>query len=100
MLVLRWVTASVHYSCYFWLCARARGTETSLGLVFFRVLRGHGGSLVTHSPPNSEIRVEIQTGPHMGKLVVPCRGLAVYSTEPLTSSMYWFPQPFQLPVTI
>ena len=42
---------------------------------------GHGGSVVTHSPPTSEVGGS-NPGPYMGKLVVAYRWLAVYSTEP------------------
>ena len=34
MLELGWVTTSVHYSCFWWLCARARGPK-HLSAVFF-----------------------------------------------------------------
>ena len=44
-------------------------------------LRGHGGSVVTHLPPISEVS-SLNPGPYVGKLVVACRWSAVYSTEP------------------
>ena len=44
--------------------------------------RGHGGRVVTLSPPTSEAGVRSLSGPYVGKLVVACRWLAVYSTEP------------------
>ena len=44
-------------------------------------LRGHGGAVVRHSPPTSEIQVWIPAWPQVGKLVVACHWSAVYSTE-------------------
>ena len=49
---------------------------------FIRRLRGHGGRVVTLSRPTSESGVRFRAQPQVGKLVVPCRWLAVYSTEP------------------
>ena len=46
------------------------------------VLRGHGGRVVTLSPPTSEAGVRSPAWPQVGKLVVACRWSAVYSTEP------------------
>ena len=43
---------------------------------------GHGGRVVTLSPPTSEARVRSPSRPYVGKLVVACRWSAVYSTEP------------------
>ena len=43
---------------------------------------GHGGRVVTLSPPTSEAGVPSLSWPQVGKLVVACRWLAVYSTEP------------------
>ena len=43
--------------------------------------RGHGGGVVTLSPPTSEAGVQFSAWPQVGKLVVACRWLAVYSTE-------------------
>ena len=43
--------------------------------------RGHGGAVVTHSPPTSEAGGS-NPEPRVGKLVVSSRWLAVYSTEP------------------
>ena len=54
----------------------------SLYLVFTLVLRGHGGRVVALSPPTSEAGVQSLARPQVGKLVVACRWLAVYSTEP------------------
>ena len=44
--------------------------------------RGHGGRIVTLSPPNSEAGVPFPARPQVGKLVVACHWSAVYSTEP------------------
>ena len=44
--------------------------------------RGHGGRVVTLLSPTSEAGVRFLTQPQVGKLVVACRWLAVYSTEP------------------
>ena len=43
---------------------------------------GHGGRVVTLSPPTSEAGVQFPTQPQVGKLVVACRWSVVYSTEP------------------
>ena len=43
---------------------------------------GHGGRVVTLSPPTSEAGVRSPAQPQAGKLVVACRWAAVYSTEP------------------
>ena len=42
---------------------------------------GHGGRVVTLSPPTSEIGVNFPAPPQAGKLVVACRWSTVYSTE-------------------
>ena len=44
--------------------------------------RGHGGRVVTLSPPTSEAGVRSPSQPEVGKLVVTCHWSAVYSTEP------------------
>ena len=44
--------------------------------------RGHGGRVVTLSPPASEAGVWFPARPQVEKLVVACRWSAVYSTEP------------------
>ena len=44
--------------------------------------RGHGGRVVTLSPPTSEAGVRFPARPQVEKLVVACRWSAVYSTEP------------------
>ena len=44
--------------------------------------RGHGGRVVTLSPPTSEAGVRFPAQPQVGKQVVACRWSAVYSTEP------------------
>ena len=43
---------------------------------------GHGGRVVTLSPPTSEAGVRFLARPQVGKLVVACHWSAVYSTEP------------------
>ena len=43
--------------------------------------RGHGGRVVTLSPPTSEAGVRFTAPPQVEKLVVACRWSAVYSTE-------------------
>ena len=45
-------------------------------------IRGNGGRVVTLFPPTSEAGVWFPAQPQVGKLVVACRWLAVYSTEP------------------
>ena len=45
-------------------------------------LGGHGGRVVTLSPPTSEASVRFTALPLVGKLVVACCWSAVYSTEP------------------
>ena len=49
---------------------------------FPTLTRGHGGRVVTLSPPTSEAGVRSPSWPQVGKLVVACRWSAVYSTEP------------------
>ena len=44
-------------------------------------VRGHGGTLVTHSPPTSEVSSS-NPKPYVGKMIVSHRWSAVYSTEP------------------
>ena len=51
-------------------------------LQFNSQIRGHGGRVVTLSPPTSEAGVRSPSWPEVGKLVVACRWSAVYSTEP------------------
>ena len=46
------------------------------------LIRGHGGRAVILSPPTSETGVQFPARPQVGKLVVACHWLAVYSTEP------------------
>ena len=48
---------------------------------FTLLFGGHGGRVVTLSPPTSEAGVRFLAQPQVGKLVVACRWLAVYSTE-------------------
>ena len=45
-------------------------------------IQGHGGRVVTLSPPTSEIGVQFLARPQVGKLVVAWCWSAVYSTEP------------------
>ena len=52
-----------------------------LGGLQYRI-RGHGGRVVTLSPPTSEAGVRSPARAQVGKLVVACRWSAVYSTEP------------------
>ena len=47
-----------------------------------RATGGHGGRVVTLSPPTSEAGVRSASRPQVGKLVVACRWSAVCSTEP------------------
>ena len=49
---------------------------------FEEIKGGHGGRVVTLSPPTSEAGVRSPSRPQVGKLVVACRWSAVYSTEP------------------
>ena len=56
--------------------------ELNVSLLYFEALRGHGGRVVTLSPPTSEAGDRSSAWPPVGKLVVACRWLAVYSTEP------------------
>ena len=57
-------------------------SDLTLGHSFKVKQRGHGGRVVTLSPPTSEARVRLLAWPQVGKLVVACRWSAVYSTEP------------------
>ena len=56
--------------------------RVSIGSETRPVYRGHGGRVVTLSPPTSEAGVRSLSRPKVGKLVVACRWSAVYSTEP------------------
>ena len=56
--------------------------SASRGCFFQNATWGHGGRVVTLSPPTSEAGVQFPARPQVGKLVVACRWLAVYSTEP------------------
>ena len=49
--------------------------------VYNRMKGGHGGKVVTLSPPKFEAGVRFPAWPQVGKLVVGCRWSAVYSTE-------------------
>ena len=50
--------------------------------MFYTVNWGHGGRVVTLSPPTSEAGVRFPARPQVGKLVVACRWSAFYSAEP------------------
>ena len=50
-------------------------------IISFHTLKG-GPRVVTLSPLTSDARVRFMALPQVGKLVVACRWLAVYSTEP------------------
>ena len=57
-------------------------TETYSGVFVRGLQRGHGGRVVTLSPPTSEAGVQFPERPQVGKLVVACRWSAVHNTEP------------------
>ena len=57
-------------------------SDLTLGHSFKVKQRGHGGRVATLSPPTSEAGVQFLARPQVGKLVVACHWLAVYSTEP------------------
>ena len=57
-------------------------TQYTLEMFLKGLNGGHGGRVVTLSPPTSEIGVRIPARPQVGKLVLACRRSAVYSTEP------------------
>ena len=61
---------------------------------------GHGGRVVTLSPPTSEAGVRFPARPQVEKTgsCLPLVGSLQYRT--LTNCMYWSPLPFQLPVVI
>ena len=44
-------------------------------------LRGHGGAVVTLSPPTSDVS-GLNPGPYVGKLIVSSKWSVDYSTEP------------------
>ena len=54
----------------------------------FRHFKGHGGRVVTLSPPTSEAGVRFTALPQVGKLVVACHWSAVYNTEPKLDQLY------------
>ena len=56
--------------------------DSMLRVILINWGRGHGGRLITLSPPTSEAGVQFPAWPHVGKLVVACRWSSVYSTEP------------------
>ena len=49
--------------------------------IFYDHFWGHGGRVVTLTPPTYEAGVQILVWPQVGKLVGACRRSAVYSTE-------------------
>ena len=61
---------------------------------------GHGGRVVTLSPPTSEAGGSVPVTASSGKAgsCLPLVGSLQYRT--LTNCMHWFPPPFQLPVVI
>ena len=66
----------------------------------YHLIGGHGGRVVTLSPPTSEVGGSIPVTALSGKAgsCLPLVGSLQYTT--LANSMYWFPLPFQLPVVI
>ena len=68
--------------------------------ILIQALGGHGGRVVTLSPPTSEVGGSIPVTALSGKAgsCLPLVGSLQYTT--LANSMYWFPLPFQLPVVI
>ena len=61
--------------------------------------RGHGGRVVTLSPPTSEIGVRFPARPQVGKLVVAC--LVQQFTVQNPDELYvLFPLPIKLPIVI
>ena len=51
-------------------------------VLFYVIGGGHGGRVVTLSPPTSEAGVRFPAQPQVGKMVVACCWSSVYSTEP------------------
>ena len=60
-------------------CSEA--THEQLAQVSLYTAGGHGGRVVTLSPPTSEAGVRFLARPQVGKLVVACCWSAVYSTK-------------------
>ena len=60
---------------------------------------GHGGAVVTHLPPTSEVGGS-NPGPYVGKLVVAYRWSEVRVQNLETNCMYWFPLPTEQPIVI
>ena len=73
--------------------------HTFLYIQFNVNCKGHGGAVVAHMSPTSEVDGS-NPGPYVGKMVVSYRRSAVYGTKTLTNCMYWFPLPLILPVMI
>ena len=59
----------------------------------------HGGAVVTHSPPSSEVG-GLNPVPYMGKFIVAHRWSAFYSTEPWPTVCTGFLCPQKLPIMI
>ena len=53
-----------------------------LNMKFHSLEGGHGGRVITLSPPTSEVGVRFPALPQVGKLIDACRWSAVYSKEP------------------
>ena len=69
----------------------------STSITFISVIRGHGGRVVTLSPPTSEAGVQFPAQPQVGKLVAASRWSAVYSTQPFRTVCTGFLCPSNYP---
>ena len=67
------------------------------GIIPCRQYWGHGGRVVTLSPPTSEAEVRFPARPQVGKLVVACCWSAVYSTETWRTVCTGFLRPSNYP---
>ena len=56
--------------------------DLGISIVTYGSQVGHGGRVVTLSPPTSEAGAQSPAWPQVGKLVVTCCWSAVDSTEP------------------
>ena len=65
------------YLC--WCGLTEGGRDSILGKILNIFRGGHGGRVVTLSPPTSEAGVRFPARPQVGKLAVACHWLAVYS---------------------
>ena len=63
-------------------CSCITVATNHLNQVFQSGKGGHGGRVVTLSPPTSEAGVQFPAWPQVGKLLAACCWSAVYSTEP------------------